>query len=148
MFFISLYCRYIKINITEKPSLCTGLFTGETRLLLIRSTEPEPCMCVCVRVCVSFSLFQTHYSFILNVFSIDVHLKLQWSTVKAGSGYELSLFQGLLYKHLPTRNTPISRGTMLCLYKSDSFQYSIAFIDSIAWPKTYFYFITAHNFIR
>ena len=25
----SLYCRYIKINITEKPSLYTGLFTGE-----------------------------------------------------------------------------------------------------------------------
>ena len=39
---ICIYCRYIEINITEKASLCTGLFTGETRLLFIWSTEQEP----------------------------------------------------------------------------------------------------------
>ena len=41
-----LYCLpsvscVVNINITEKPSLCTGLFTGETRLSFIRSMEPE-----------------------------------------------------------------------------------------------------------
>ena len=44
---ISLHCHYIKIDITEKLSLCTGLFTWETRLLFIRSTEPEPSIYMC-----------------------------------------------------------------------------------------------------
>ena len=35
------YCRYIEINITEKPSLYTGLFFGKTGLSLIRPTGQE-----------------------------------------------------------------------------------------------------------
>ena len=51
---ISLYCRYIEINITKKPSLHTSLFTWETRLSFIRSTGPEPSIYVRLFLSVKF----------------------------------------------------------------------------------------------
>ena len=47
---ISFYCTYIEIKIMENRHFTLAYFLGETRLSLIRSTEPEPCICVTKKV--------------------------------------------------------------------------------------------------